>query len=157
MTPHVKETFLTRFASEVHLFVRRDAMRASKIMAEPGHQQPKDYRPLNTEMVDVHGEKEVTGVAWKNNASGETGEIEVQGVFLAIGHTPNSKAFVPAMDHDDAGYLVTTPAVHRPTSPACLQLETCKTRSTGAVTAAGTGCAAALEAERWLEDKEAGE
>ena len=151
-------TFLTRFASEVHLFVRRDAMRASKIMAERAINNPKITVHWNTEMTDVLGEKEVTGVAWKNNSSGETGELSVQGVFLAIGHTPNSKAFVPAMDHDDAGYLVTTPGRTSTNIPGVFAAgDVQDTFYRQAVTAAGTGCAAALEAERWLEDKEADE
>ena len=151
-------TFLTRFATEVHLFVRRDSMRASKIMAERAINNPKIIVHWNTEMTDVLGEKEVTGVAWKNNASGEVGELEVQGVFLAIGHTPNSTAFVPAMDHDDAGYLVTTPGRTSTNIPGVFAAgDVQDTFYRQAVTAAGTGCAAALEAERWLEDKEAGE
>lgn len=151
-------TFLTRFASEVHLFVRRDAMRASKIMADRAINNAKIIVHWNTEMTDVLGEKEVTGVAWKNNVSGETGELAVQGVFLAIGHTPNSKAFVPAMDHDEAGYLVTTPGRTATNIPGVFAAgDVQDTFYRQAVTAAGTGCAAALEAERWLEDKEADE
>ena len=147
--------FLTRFASEVHLFVRRDALRASKIMADRAIANPKIIVHWNTEMTDVLGEKEVTGVAWKNNASGESGELEVQGVFLAIGHTPNSKAFVDWLDHDKQAYLVTAPnrtSTNIPGVFACGDVQDTFYRQ--AVTAAGTGCAAALEAERWLEDKE---
>ena len=147
--------FLTRFASEVHLFVRRDALRASKIMADRAIANPKIIVHWNTEMTDVLGEKEVTGVAWKNNASGESGELEVQGVFLAIGHTPNSKPFVDWLDHDKQAYLVTAPnrtSTNIPGVFACGDVQDTFYRQ--AVTAAGTGCAAALEAERWLEDKE---
>jgi len=151
-------TFLTRFASEVHLFVRRDAMRASKIMAERALKNPKIQVHWNTEMTDVLGEKEVTGVEWKNSATGESGTLDLQGVFLAIGHTPNSKPFVPWMDHDDAGYLLTKPGRTETNVPGVFAAgDVQDTFYRQAVTAAGTGCAAALEAERWLEDKEDGE
>jgi thioredoxin reductase (NADPH) len=151
-------TFLTRFASEVHLFVRRDAMRASKIMADRALKNPKIIMHWNTEMTDVLGEKEVTGVEWRNNATGESGELEVQGVFLAIGHTPNSKPFVQWMDHDDAGYLITEPGMAKTNVQGVFAAgDVQDTVYRQAVTAAGSGCAAALEAERWLEDKEADE
>jgi len=151
-------TFLTKFATEVHLFVRRDAMRASKIMADRALANPKITVHWNTEMTDVLGDKEVTGVAWKNNADGSTGELEVQGVFLAIGHTPNSKAFVNWVDHDDAGYLVTQPGRTATNIEGVFAAgDVQDTVYRQAVTAAGTGCAAALEAERWLENKEAAE
>ena len=151
-------TFLTRFASEVHLFVRRDVLRASKIMADRALANPKITVHWNTEMTDVLGDKEVTGVAWKNNADGSAGELEVQGVFLAIGHTPNSTAFVPWVDHDDAGYLVTQPGRTATNIEGVFAAgDVQDTVYRQAVTAAGTGCAAALEAERWLENKEAAE
>ncbi len=151
-------SFLTRFASEVHLFVRRDAMRASKIMADRAIANPKIIIHWNTEMTDVLGDKEVVGVEWKNNVTEETGTLDLQGVFLAIGHTPNSKPFVPWMDHDDAGYLVTAPGRTQTNVPGVFAAgDVQDTFYRQAVTAAGTGCAAALEAERWLEDKEAGE
>ena len=151
-------TFLTKFATEVHLFVRRDAMRASKIMADRALANPKITVHWNTEMTDVLGDNEVTGVAWKNNADGSTGELEVQGVFLAIGHTPNSKAFVRWVDHDDAGYLVTHPGRTATNIEGVFAAgDVQDTVYRQAVTAAGTGCAAALEAERWLENKEAAE
>jgi len=151
-------TFLTRFASEVHLFVRRDILRASKIMADRALANPKITVHWNTEMTDVLGENEVTGVAWKNNADGSSGELEVQGVFLAIGHTPNSSAFVRWVDHDDAGYLVTQPGRTATNIEGVFAAgDVQDTVYRQAVTAAGTGCAAALEAERWLENKEASE
>ena len=147
--------FLTRFASEVHLFVRRDVLRASKIMAQRAIDNPKIIIHWNTEMTDVLGEKEVVGVAWKNNKTGETGTLDLQGVFLAIGHNPNSKAFVEWIDHDEAGYLLTKDnltATNIPGVYAAGDIQDTMYRQ--AVTAAGSGCAAALEAERWLEDKE---
>jgi thioredoxin reductase (NADPH) len=150
-------TFLTRFASEVHLFVRRDALRASKIMAERAVANPKITIHWNTEMTDVLGDKEVTGVQWENRVSGQTGVLELQGVFLAIGHTPNSKPFVQWMDHDDAGYLLTKAGRTSTNVEGVFAAgDVQDTFYRQAVTAAGTGCAAALEAERWLENKEAG-
>ncbi len=147
--------FLTRFASEVHLFVRRDALRASKIMAQRAIDNPKIIIHWNTEMTDVLGEKEVTGVAWKNNKTGESGTLDLHGVFLAIGHTPNSKAFADWVDHDDAGYLVTQDNLTATNIPGVFAAGDIQdTVYRQAVTAAGSGCAAALEAERWLENKE---
>ncbi|MGB0640027.1 MAG: thioredoxin-disulfide reductase [Myxococcota bacterium] len=148
-------TFLTRFASEVHLFVRRDTMRASKIMARRAEENEKITIHWNTEMTDVLGEKEVEGVAWKNNVTGEEGTLDVTGVFLAIGHTPNSKAVVEWLDHDEAGYLVTTPGRTATNIPGVFAAGDVQDKIyRQAVTAAGSGCAAALEAERWIEDKE---
>jgi len=152
-----ESNFLTRFASEVHLFVRRDALRASKIMADRVMANPKIHIHWNTQMTDVLGEKEVTGVSWSNSASGDTGELAVTGVFLAIGHTPNSKPFVERMDHDDAGYLLTKPGRTETNIPgvfACGDVQDTFYRQ--AVPAAGSGCAASLEAERWLENNEQG-
>ena len=147
--------FLTRFASEVHLFVRRDVLRASKIMAQRAIDNPKIIIHWNTEMTDVLGEKEVTGVAWKNNKTGESGTLDLHGVFLAIGHTPNSKAFIDWVDHDESGYLVTQDNVTATNIPGVFAAGDIQdTVYRQAVTAAGSGCAAALEAERWLEDKE---
>jgi len=152
-----ESTFLTRFASEVHLFVRRDVLRASKIMADRLLANPKITVHWNTQMTDVLGDKEVTGVQWENPVTGESGILELQGVFLAIGHTPNSKPFVQWMDHDDAGYLVTKPGRTSTNVEGVFAAgDVQDTFYRQAVTAAGTGCAAALEAERWLENKEAG-
>jgi thioredoxin reductase (NADPH) len=152
-----ESTFLTRFASEVHLFVRRDVLRASKIMADRLLANPKITVHWNTQMTDVLGDKEVTGVQGENPVTGESGILELQGVFLAIGHTPNSKPFVQWMDHDDAGYLVTKPGRTSTNVEGVFAAgDVQDTFYRQAVTAAGTGCAAALEAERWLENKEAG-
>ena len=127
-------------------------------MADRALANPKITVHWNTQMTDVLGDKEVTGVQWENGATGESGELEVQGVFLAIGHTPNSKPFVQWMDHDEAGYLVTKPGRTSTNVEGVFAAgDVQDTFYRQAVTAAGTGCAAALEAERWLENKEAGE
>ncbi len=151
-------TFLTRFASRVHLFVRRDALRASKIMQKRVLDNDKITVHWHTEMTDVLGEKEVVGVSTLNNSTGETGTLDVTGVFLAIGHTPNSKPFVDALDHDEHGYLLTAPdgmGTNIEGVFACGDVQDRVYRQ--AITAAGSGCMAALEAERWLESKEDGE
>jgi thioredoxin reductase (NADPH) len=148
-------TFLTRFASKVHLLVRRDQMRASKIMAKRVFDNDKIEIHWNTGMTDVLGEKEVVGVATVDNLTQEAGRIDVTGVFLAIGHTPNSKPFVDWLDHDEAGYLKTaadSTATNMPGLFACGDVQDKVYRQ--AVTAAGSGCMAALEAERWLESRE---
>jgi len=148
-------TFLTRFASKVHLLVRRDQMRASKIMAKRVFDNDKIEIHWNTGMTDVLGEKEVEGVATVDHLTQEPGRLDVTGVFLAIGHTPNSKPFVDWLDHDEAGYLKTAPdstATNIPGLFACGDVQDKIYRQ--AVTAAGSGCMAALEAERWLESRE---
>jgi thioredoxin reductase (NADPH) len=153
-----ESTFLTRFASEVHLLVRRDAMRASKIMQQRVFDNDKITVHWNTEMTDVLGEKEVEGIAVVDNQSGTAGTMPVTGLFLAIGHTPNSKPFVEWLDHDDQGYLVTaadSTTTNVPGVFACGDVQDRVYRQ--AVTAAGTGCMAALEAERWLEARETGQ
>jgi thioredoxin reductase (NADPH) len=152
-----ESTFLTRFASKVHLLVRRDEMRASKIMAKRVFDNDKIQIHWNTGMTDVLGEKEVEGITTVNHATGAVGKIDVTGVFLAIGHTPNSKPFVGFLDHDDSAYLKTAPdstATNVPGFFACGDVQDRVYRQ--AITAAGSGCMAALEAERWLEAKEEG-
>jgi len=150
-------TFLTRFASEVHLLVRRDEMRASKIMQKRVFDNAKITIHWHTEMTDVLGEKEVEGIATLQNQTNEASTLTVTGVFLAIGHTPNSKPFVDWLDHDDQGYLLTAADATRTNVAGVFAAGDVQDRVyRQAVTAAGSGCMAALEAERWLEDQEAG-
>ena len=144
--------FLTKFATEVHMLVRRDQMRASKIMQDRVLKNDKIVMHWHSELDDVLGEKEVDGIRILNNETGEKSDLAVKGLFLAIGHTPNSKPFVDWVDHDDKGYLITQPdrtATNVPGVFAAGDIQDQIYRQ--AVTAAGTGCAAALEAERWLE------
>lgn len=149
--------FLTKFASKVHLLVRRDALRASKIMADRVLANPKVEVHWNTEVVDVLGKDEVEGIRVLNNASGEeTDWNHIKGLFLAIGHKPNGDAFTDWVDHDDTGYLKTVPGSSYTNVPgvfACGDIQDSTYRQ--AVTAAGSGCMAAIDAERWLEAKEA--
>jgi len=150
-------TFLTKFASKVHLLVRRSEMRASKIMQQRVLDNDKVEIHWNTEMVDVLGADKVAGVKVLRNNTGETEEwSQITGVFLAIGHTPNTAPFVDWIDNDN-GYLKTVPDSTHTNIPgvfACGDVKDQVYRQ--AITAAGSGCAAAIDAERWLEDKHAG-
>ena len=152
-------TFLTRFADRVHLLVRRDAMRASQIMQQRVFDNEKITIHWHTEVVDVLGEKEVEGLLVKDNRSGEEREMDtVKGLFLAIGHTPNVQPFKDWIPQDGEGYLITKPdstVTQVPGVFACGDVKDHVYRQ--AITAAGSGCMAAIDAERWLEAREAGE
>ncbi len=149
-------TFLTRFASKVHLLVRRDEMRASKIMQKRVFDNPKIEVHWNTVLTEVLGEQVVDGVRVKNVKTGEeTVMPQIKGVFLAIGHKPNTEPFVDWLDHDETGYLVTKPDSTATNVPGVYAAGDVQDRVyQQAVTAAGTGCMAALEAEKWLEERE---
>ena len=150
-----ESTFLTKFASKVHLLVRRDELRASKIMQDRVFKNPKLQVHWNTELVDVLGKDVVEGIRVVDVKTGAEHDMSnVTGLFLAIGHTPNSKPFVDWIDHDDQGYLKTKPGSATTNIPgvfACGDVQDKTYRQ--AVTAAGSGCMAALESERWLEAK----
>lgn len=148
-------TFLTKFASVVHMFVRRDEFRASKIMAERALNNPKIQVHWNTSVVDVLGDDGVTGVTLKNLKTNEDKDFALHGLFLAIGHTPNSGPFKKWLNCDDNGYIITNPDSSTTNIPgvfACGDVQDHVYRQ--AVTAAGSGCMAALDAERWLENNE---
>jgi thioredoxin reductase (NADPH) len=150
-------TFLTKFAKKVYCIVRRDVLRASKVMQERAFQNPKMEFIWNSEVVEVLGEKSVTGVRIRNAVTGEEQELAVTGMFLGIGHQPNTRPFLDWIDHDENGYLVTKPgrtATNVPGVFACGDAQDHYYRQ--AITAAGSGCAAAIEAERWLEDQKHG-
>ena len=145
--------FLTRFASEVTVVHRREELRASKIMQERCRENPKISWKLNrTPLEVVAGENGVTGLKVKNNASGEEELIEAQGVFVAIGHTPNTKFLGGQVETDELGYIVTKPGSTETSVPgifACGDVQDTKYRQ--AITAAGSGCMAALDCEKFLE------
>ena len=148
-------TFLTKFAEKVHLLVRRDEMRASKIMADRVLNNPKIEIHWNTEVVDVLGDKEVEGIRIINNQTGEESELALKGFFLAIGHTPNSKPFQEFVTHDENGYLITQADSSYTNIEgvfACGDVQDHEYRQ--AVTAAGSGCMAAIDVERWLSARE---
>ena len=147
-------TYLAKFGSVVYLVHRRDQLRASKIMQERALKHPKLEILWDTVLEDAVGEDYVTGARLKNVKTQEVREVDVTGLFYAIGHTPNTSVFNGQLDLDDAGYIK-------------LKLGTQETNIEGvfaagdvhdhkyrqAITAAGTGCAASLEAERWLAEK----
>ena len=144
--------YLTRFASVVHLVHRRDSLRASKIMAERALSNPK-IKPIwdsvATEILDVKLDK-VTGLRLKNIKSGAERVIECAGVFVAIGHIPNTELFKGAIDLDEAGYIIPKRGMET-NVPGVFVAGDCSDKVyRQAVTAAGMGCAAAIDAERYL-------
>jgi thioredoxin reductase (NADPH) len=145
--------FLTRFASKVYLIHRRDELRASKIMAERTINHEKIEMCWDSTVDEVLGDDTgVTGVRIKNVKSGETREIECKGYFSAIGHKPNTEAFADQLDMDDVGYLIAD-GVKTKIKGVYAAGDVSDAIYRQAVTAAGTGCAAALEAERLLESE----
>jgi thioredoxin reductase (NADPH) len=147
--------FLTRFASRVTIIHRRHELRASRVMQERARRNEKIAWALGKVPVDVLGQGAVEGVVVEDAATGERSTIPCTGMFLAIGHTPNTEAFARWMRLDEKGYVITTPgaaATHIPGVFAAGDLKDSTYRQ--AITAAGSGCMAALEAERWLEAQE---
>lgn len=145
--------FLTKFASEVVIVHRRDELRASKIMQDRAKQNPKISWGLNKTPIEVVGESmKVTGLRVKNNETGEEEMIEADGIFVAIGHTPNTAFLKGQIETDEVGYIQVKPGTTETNIPgvyACGDVQDNKYRQ--AITAAGTGCMAALDAERYLE------
>ena len=148
--------FLTKFASEVNLIVRRDALRASKIMAQRVTSHPKVKMLWNTEVTDVLDVKKgkVSGLELLDNKTGKKRQVEADGLFLAIGHKPNTDLFKGQLDMDEKGYLKTTPGRTATKVQGVFACGDCQdSYYRQAVTAAGTGCMAAIEVERWLENQ----
>jgi thioredoxin reductase (NADPH) len=147
-------TYLSKFGSVVYLVHRRDELRASKIMQERALNNPKMEILWDTVFEDAVGEDYVTGAKLKNIKTGEVREIDVTGIFYAIGHVPNTSIFSGQLDLDDAGYIKLRAGTQETNIEgvfAAGDVHDHKYRQ--AITAAGTGCAAALEAERWLGEK----
>jgi len=144
-------TFLTRYANHVTVIHRRDKFRASKIMQDRAFKNPKISVIWDTEITEVLGENEVTGLRLHNVKTGEESTLPVQGFFLAIGHQPNTDLFKGILDMDKVGYVV--PVEHTMTNiPGVFAAgDVTDHRYRQAVTAAGDGCRAAIDAERWLE------
>ena len=145
--------FLTRFASHVTVVHRREALRASKIMQDKAFANPKISFEWNAEVEEIHdtGKGEVTSMVIRNNRTGERKELPVDGVFVAIGHNPNTTLFAGQLEMDPAGYLITH-AGTRTSVPgvfACGDVQDHVYRQ--AITAAGSGCMAAIDAEKFLE------
>jgi thioredoxin reductase (NADPH) len=144
--------YLTKFAKEVVIVHRRDALRASKIMAERAHENPKIRFEWNQVVAEVHGDDSVTGLRLKDTVTGEEKDLEVGGLFVAIGHEPNTGFLKGLVDLKPNGYVETPVPWRTQTSvPGVFAAgDVMDDYYRQAVTAAGTGCMAALEAERWL-------
>ncbi len=150
-------TFLTKFASKVTVVHRRDKLRASKIMQERAEKNPKISFVWDTAVEEVYGDPKaggVTGVKFKNLKTGKNSDFKCDGLFIAIGHEPNSKLFVGQLDLDPTGYILTHDGTKTNVSGvfACGDVQDHVYRQ--AITAAGTGCMAAIDAERFLENQE---
>jgi thioredoxin reductase (NADPH) len=144
-------TFLTKFASKVVLIHRRDSLRASKIMADRALNNPKIEMLWNTEVVDILGENKVEALALKNTVTGELSQRDFTGLFVAIGHIPRSELLIGQIDCDNEGYVKVEGRSTKTNLPgvfACGDLVDHTYRQ--AITAAGSGCQAALDAEKFL-------
>ena len=148
-------TFLTRFARSVTVIHRRDSLRASKIMQDRAFANPKISFAWDSEVVEVVGEDRVSGVRIRNSKTGAESTIAVTGIFVAIGHDPRSELFTGQLPTDAEGYLlVEQPSTRTAIDGVFAAGDVVDHTYRQAVTAAGTGCAAALDAERWLADHE---
>lgn len=148
-------TYLAKLCPKVHLLVRRDEMRASKIMQKRVINAPNIEIHWNTETLEILGEEEVTGAKVINNQTKEESVIDAKGFFVAIGHKPNTDIFKEWLDMDGAGYLITKPGSTKTKVPGVFASGDAQDNIyRQAVTAAGTGCMAALDAERYLAAKE---
>jgi thioredoxin reductase (NADPH) len=144
-------TFLTRFAAKVTVVHRREEFRASQIMLDRARANEKIEWATNAVVDEVLGDDRVTGVRFRDVNSGETWELEADGIFAAIGHDPNTGLFLDELDHDAAGYLVTRPGSTETNVPGVFAVGDVQDHVyRQAVTAAGSGCMGALDAERYL-------
>jgi len=143
--------YLSKLCTTVHMFIRRDAMRASKVMQDRVINTKNIRMYWNTDTEEVLGDKHVSGVRVKNNKSGETQTIPVSGFFVAIGHQPNSDIFKGWVTMDEAGYIQTIPGTSKTNLEGVFASGDVQDKNyRQAITAAGSGCMAALDAERWL-------
>jgi thioredoxin reductase (NADPH) len=146
--------YLSKLCTNVHMLIRRDEMRASKVMQDRVKNTPNIKIYWNSETDEILGEKTVEAVRIKNNQSGENIEVPIKGFFVAIGHTPNSEIFKGVIDMDEAGYIKTIPGSSKTNVEGVFAAGDVQDKIyRQAVTAAGSGCMAALDAERYLSEK----
>ncbi|HUQ64562.1 MAG TPA: thioredoxin-disulfide reductase [Flavitalea sp.] len=149
--------YLSKLCSTVHMLIRRDQMRASKVMQERVQRTPNIKVHWNTETLEILGETKVDGMRVSNVKTGEKKDIPVAGFFVAIGHQPNSEIFKGWLDMDDAGYIQTLPGTSKTNIEGVFASGDVQDKIyRQAITAAGSGCMAALDAERYLSMKELG-
>lgn len=147
-------SFLTKFASKVTLIHRRDSFRASKIMQDRALSNPKIEMLWNTAVTEIVGKDQLESISLKNTVTGEESSMAVAGLFIAIGHRPNTDVFKGVIDMEDSGYLITRPDSTYTNIEgvfACGDVKDHVYRQ--AITAAGSGCMAAIDTERWLEQQ----
>ena len=145
-------TFLTKFASKVTIIHRREELRASKIMRDRAHANEKIAFKWNSQVVELKGTEKLEGLVLKDTVTGELSDMSVGGLFIAIGHQPNTSLFSGVLDMEDSGYLLTRSGSSITNIPgvfACGDVQDHTYRQ--AITAAGSGCMAAIDCERWLE------
>ena len=146
-------TFLTRFASKVTIVHRREEFRASKIMADKALNHPKIEVMWNSTLDDIKGEQLVEAAMIKNVKTGEVQEVKTEGIFIAIGHKPNTDLFTGQLDTNDVGYLKTQAHSSKTSVEGVFAAgDVADDQYRQAITAAGTGCMAAIDCERWLEE-----
>lgn len=146
--------YLSKLCTTVHMFIRRDQMRASKVMQDRVLNAPNIKVYWNTDTDEILGEKKVEAVRVKNNQTNETQEIPISGFFVAIGHQPNSDIFKGWIDMDETGYIKTIPGTTKTNLEGVFAAGDVQDKNyRQAVTAAGSGCMAALDAERYLTSK----
>ncbi|TYP72800.1 thioredoxin-disulfide reductase [Aquimarina intermedia] len=151
-------TYLANICSSVTMLVRKDEMRASKAMQHRVNNTPNIKVLYNTEVDEVLGDQVVEGLRMVNNQSGEKEEIAITGLFIAIGHKPNTEIFKGKLDMDDTGYIITKGKTTKTNVPGVFASGDVQDKEyRQAITAAGTGCMAALDAERYLATVESGE
>jgi thioredoxin reductase (NADPH) len=145
--------YLTRFASKIHLIHRRDGFRASKIMLDRTYAHPKIEVHTNTAVDEVLGDAKVEGLRLRDTRTGAQREMPIEGLFIAIGHKPNTDVFRDWLETDEKGYLVAHQHTASRIAGVFIAGDVNDHRYRQAVTAAGDGCRAAIDAERWLEEQ----
>jgi len=152
-TAFEEANYLTRFATKVHLLHRRDTFRASKIMVDRATEHPKIEIHPNTAVEEILGDSKVDGLRLSDTRTGDESRLDVDGIFIAIGHRPNTDAFRDWLDVDEKGYLVVHDETGSKIDGVFIAGDVHDHRYRQAVTAAGDGCKAAIDAERWLESE----